>query len=260
MVSERNRNLELIKYINSLGIKINIGQNKARGNNGIFMHKGNDFRIDISKNLSEEQVLSVILHELAHYIHYTNDKKMKSLDFIFGDFNDDIKEELIEITVQKVPKEFALSLYEKKKILNNEIKHLACELKTVYSDFKLSEKYKPIEKTIPIPFKYLLSYDRIKFLTKIYSIDKLNEDSKLDKLQKDYIIIKSKQRKINRINSKINRLNRYYSNNSELFARFMESYFLNPELTKEKAPNAYKKIQTSDIKIIKDVENALIKK
>ena len=54
-----------------------------------------------------------------------------------------------------------------------------------------------------------------------------------------YITLKSKKRMLGRINSRISKLNRYYNAPTELFARFVELYFLLPLKTKEIAPNAY---------------------
>ena len=37
MADKRDRILELTKYIESLGVQVNLGKNKARGNKGIFL-------------------------------------------------------------------------------------------------------------------------------------------------------------------------------------------------------------------------------
>ncbi len=235
MACERNRIIELKKYLSSLGISVNIGKNKARGHKGIFMHSFDNFRIDISENVVQEDVLSVILHEFAHYIHYNSDKKLSSLDFIFGKVTDEIKEELIKITVDEIPKDFASALYTKKSKLSDEIKCLTKKMKTYRPEFKLSDKYFQTSCRLSYPVKYLLKYDRVKFGEKIYSVDKL-ADYNLCEEDILYLLIKSKQRGIKRINSRISRLNRYYNNPSELFARFLDSYYTNPEYTKTTAP------------------------
>ena len=41
MVSERNRIIRLKEYFESLGIEVNIGKNKARGNKGFFRGTNN---------------------------------------------------------------------------------------------------------------------------------------------------------------------------------------------------------------------------
>ena len=75
MACERNRIIVLKEYLSSLDINVNIGKNKARGHKGVFMRSFNNYRIDISDNVPEENVISVVLHEFAHYIHYSGDKK-----------------------------------------------------------------------------------------------------------------------------------------------------------------------------------------
>ncbi len=247
MACERNRILELTNYLSSLGIDINISRTKARGHNGIFMHKLNGFRIDISKNLSEEDIVPVMLHEFAHYVHYSYDKNLKSLDFIFGKLSDEQREELIKITVQKVPKEFAQKLYSVKDKVNKEIQLLSKKIKVTHKDFKLSESFKPIEKNLSNPLKYLLKYDRIKYFNKIYSVDKLDEDFSLNDTEINYIKLKSKQRYLKRVNSKINRLNKYYNNPTELFARFIELYYTNQDEAKKLAPMLCLKMKESKL-------------
>ena len=254
MACERNRILILKEYLSSLGISLNIGKNKARGHKGIFMRSFNNYRIDISDNVPEGNVISVVLHEFAHYIHYSGDKTLKTLDFFFDDFNDDIKEELIKITVNEVPKDFASALYSQKNGLSDEIKTLAKEIKLYESDFKLSEKYKKYEKRISYPYRYLLKYDRVKFGGKFYSVEKL-KDYPLSEDEILYLLIKSKQRAISRINSKISRLNKYYNSPSELFARFIASYYTNPEYTLVTAPLSSSVIKNTDNPYIKKLNN-----
>ena len=257
MVSQRNRVLELKKYLISLGIDINIGKNKARGHKGFFMHRFDNYRIDVSKDLDDDGVLSVLLHEFAHYVHYSYDSSLKSLDFIFNNFSDDIREELIKITIEDVSKDFATSLYCKKDILEKEIKTLANEIKQTYPDFKLSEGYGKIEKNFSNPLKYLLKYDRVKIFNKLYSVENLDADFSLNTEQKSYIILKSKQRFLKRINSRINKINRYYNNSSELFARFVEMYYMNPDKAHRLAPTACKIMRTSSIPHFKQIETII---
>ncbi len=243
MARERNRSLELKKYIESLGIDVNIGQTKARGNRGVFIHGKNRYRIDVAKNLSEEEILSVLVHEFAHYVHYKNDKSLKSIDFAFGQVDDEILDELISVTVQNVPKEFAASLFEAKKSASDEIQTLKKEIKTAYPDFKLSEKHRAIERGMSLAVKYLLKYDNVKIFNKIYSVNDLDSIEKLTEYQKKYIKLKSKQRYLSRINSKINKLNKYYNNPSELFARFCELYFSDNAKICELAPNSVREFK-----------------
>ena len=247
MASERNRSLELKEYFSKLGIDVNIGKNKARGHRGVFMHGFNNYRIDVSKNLDESSVLSTMLHEFAHFVHYKYDKSLQSLDFIFGDLTDDIKEELIKVTVQEIPKDFASELYSAKNNINSEIKILLNQIKLSLPNFKLSEKNKEIERTLPQPLRYLLKYDNVKYFNHLYSVNNIDSDYNLTETQKIYIKIKSKQRALKRINSKISRLNKYYNNNTELFARFVDAYYTKPEITRQIAPIACAKLQCSKI-------------
>ena len=257
MACERNRILELKDYLSSLGITLNIGKNKARGHKGIFMHSSDLCRIDISNDVKDEKLLSVILHEFAHYIHYNYDKKLSSLEFVFGNITDELKEELLKITVQDVPKDFASALYAKKEELSSEIKTMTLKIKDLCPDFKLSEKNKTIEKKIKGPLRYLLKYDRVNYWGKIYSMDR-TDDYELGDDVKLYLMIKSKQRAINRINSKINRLNKYYNNPSELFARFLDSYYTRGEYTKKTAPIASMCLEKSNIPYIEKLNNILV--
>ena len=56
-----------------------------------------------------------------------------------------------------------------------------------------------------------------------------------------YIRLKSCQKKQARISAKINRLKKYYSKPTELFARLVEGIYINPQQIKELAPNSYKR-------------------
>lgn len=239
MACERNRIVVLTQYLQSLGIDVNIGKNKARGNKGVFIGAKNKYRIDISKNLEEDKILSVIVHEFSHYVHFCYDKTLNSLEFIFDDYDEEIEEELINITVLSVPKDVASKLFDTKETLKKEIKELSALIKSNYSDFKLSTPLLPLERSLKIPVKYLLKYDRIRVFNKIYSIEKLKEDFEyLSEIQIAYIMIKSKQRMLKRINSRISKLNKYYNNPTELFARFAEYYFLKQEEALKIAPKA----------------------
>jgi len=245
MACERDRILKINEYLSSLGIKVNIGKNKARGHKGFFMHRFDNYRIDISKNLDDKAILSVILHEFAHFIHYSYDKTLLDLNFIFNNYSDDIREELINITIQDVPKDFAASLYNQKDQLNKELKILIDKIKQSYPHFKLSEKNKNIEKNIPFPLNFLLKYDNVKHFNNLYSISAL-EQTNLNEEAKIYIKIRFIQRNIKRINARINKLNKYYNTPTELFARFIDSYYTKPEYTKRLAPIACSCIKKSD--------------
>ena len=260
MACQRNRIIELQEYLSSLGISVNIGKNKARGHKGIFMHSFNNYRIDIAKNIGDENILSVIMHEFAHYVHYTYDNSLKSLGFVFGEMSDDINEELIKITVNEVPKEFAASLYEKEQVLKNELTGLTDKMRQLNPSFKLSVADKKMERALPLPVKYLLKYDRIKYFNKIYSIDGIENDFDLTSEALIYIKIKSMQRTLKRIRSRINRLNKYYNNPSELFARFVDAYYTKPDLAKKLAPKSCELMNKSNLSILEPVNKILLNK
>lgn len=120
MDSQRNRIIEISDYLQKLGIEVNIGKNKARGNKGFFKAISNKFRIDIAKGLDEETIVGVLTHEFAHYLHYCFDKKLQSLDFIFE--GNDLTEELIELTVASIPKSSISPIFELKEKIISEIK------------------------------------------------------------------------------------------------------------------------------------------
>ena len=63
---------------------------------------------------------------------------------------------------------------------------------------------------------------------------------------KQYLLLKSKQRYLRRINSRISKLNKYYNSLSELFARSIEIYFTDKNLMALKAKNL-KNIYDSEI-------------
>ncbi len=248
MACERDRIIALADYFNSLGINLNLLTTKARGNKGVFIRKSNGInRIDISKDADSEQILSIMLHEFAHFVHSQYDKTMNSLDFVFGEITEDIKEELVNVTLQAIPKEYISPLFKQKNKINSEIKKLASDIRAKHQNFKLSMRCKEIEKNFTTPMKYLLKYDRIKYFNKIYSVDNISEFKAITAVERDYILLKSKQRMIKRINSRINRLNNYYGAYNELFARFIELYYTNYERAAKIAPNLCKKMQCTKV-------------
>ena len=240
MDDKRNIIIALKNYIESLGVVVNIGKTKARGNKGFFLNRGvGSYRIDISKNIDDNATLSTLLHEYAHYIHYKYDSSLKTLDFIFNDFSGDIKEELINVTVQNVPKEFAKTLFNMKSEVAKEINMLFDKISQQYPDVKKTTGFKPLEKGIKLPAKYLLKYDCIKYLGKIYTVQNVEHDFEyLSNEQIYYIKMKSLQRKQARINTKIRKLNNYYNQPSELWARFFELFFVDNKCSNELAPKA----------------------
>ena len=114
MASERNRVSSLVEYIKSLGIEVNLEKNKAQGHRGFFKAIGQKFRIDISKGMTNECITRTLIHEFAHYIHFNYDKSLKSLEFIFGENWNEYLEDLINLTVDIIPKSSISPLFDKK--------------------------------------------------------------------------------------------------------------------------------------------------
>ena len=149
MVSKRNRYLDLINYLESCGIEINIGKNKAQGHKGFFKAVGEKYRIDISKNLSENELMGVLAHEFAHFVHYKYNKNLKSLDFIFTEYTEELEEELIRVTVELIDKHNIEPLFNKVQILKTEIKNSEDYLKKHCCTQNLSQISINIEKDRP---------------------------------------------------------------------------------------------------------------
>lgn len=146
MVGCRNRIIDLINYIESLGVEVNWGKNKAQGNKGFFRVKSDKYRIDISKSLSDEEALSVLVHEFCHYIHYINDKTLKSLDFLGINSNDDLTEELISITVESIPKKTVEPLFEAQRILKDNIRDIKEQNFNLFNQFELKTKQNALKR------------------------------------------------------------------------------------------------------------------
>ena len=114
------------------------------------------------------------------------------------------------------------------------IKELDNSIKKKHPDFKRSYSYKPIEKIIKkTDAKYLLKYDKVRvktFLfgtTKDYSIQTVDINfPQFESDIVDYLLLKSQQRLLRRISSRISKLNCYYRRPSELFARFIEGMYI----------------------------------
>ena len=238
MVSERNRILNVKNYIETLGIKVNLGKNKARGHKGFFKAQGNSLRIDISTGLDDSAVLRTLAHEFAHYIHYTYDNKLKSLDFLSENFSNEMLEEMLNLTVLSLPKDSVKPLFVQKEMLEKEIGVIRNELLLLFPTQKEDLIYKKIEQEInKHSYKYLIKYDNVKihtpFLIKTYSIHDLEAKESI----KLYLNLLSKQRLLKRIKSKIARANKYYNQPTELWARSFEYYATKSNIFFEKCPN-----------------------
>lgn len=241
---------KLIKYMRSVGVEVHTST-KARGNQGFFMKN----RIDISKNIPQERVIPTLIHEFTHYIHSKIEPFMErtggTIEKIFDD-NDAkfYKDELIEITkfVDKNSKFEKLNYH--KELLKNEMKDFEETIKERYPDFMRSKDFKEFDKYIKnSDARFLLKYDRVKLVkrglknkTVVYSIDNMENDFPgMPREFCAYIRLKSCQKRQTRISSKINRLTKYYSKPTELFARFAEGLYIDSQKVKELAPNSYKR-------------------
>jgi hypothetical protein len=236
---------QLIKYIRSLGVEVNTTTN-ARGHQGFYLKK----RIDISKNIPQERIIPTLLHEFTHYIHSQIEPEMEryggSLEKIFDTNRIDIfEQELLKITflVDKNSKFEKLELH--KNIIKNKIKEYEKIIKNKYPKFMRSKKFKEFDKYIKnSKAKYLLKHDRIKLISgflrrkeEIFTIDNIEKDfCDMPKEFIAYIRLKSCQKRQSRISSKINKLRKYYSKPTELFARYVEGLYLYPEKVTNTAP------------------------
>lgn len=258
MVDKRNSVIILKEYLEKSGISVNIGKNKARGNKGIFISKNKGFRVDVAKDLDENAIISTLIHEYTHFVHYKYEKSLSTYAFLFDVACDEIKEELLKVSVHYVPKESAKTLFDLKDAVMSEIKDLEYNLKLRCGDFKRSKPLNFIEKNLKNPLKYFLKYDKIKLGKNIYSIDNIRNDfPDITDAEIFYLRLKSKQRLQKRITSKISRLNQYYNKPSELVARFAELYFTNNELAKALAPKCTEIMSKTTVQEFKNLEKLL---
>lgn len=235
---------ELIKYFKNIGLTVNTGT-KARGHQGFFMKN----RIDVSKNIPESRIVPTLLHEFAHYIHYTIEPKMNitggSFEALFGESNEKIEKELFKVTNFVDENSLCVKLYEHKDRIKDKIKEYETIIKEDYPDFMRSKPFKAFDKYIKkSDAKYLLKYDRVKIikgfwkksqtLITVSSIEKDFPD--MPKSFATYIRLRSAQKKQSRVSARINKLHKYYSKPNELFARFIEGLYLDKDWVKALAP------------------------
>lgn len=243
MVSSRNTTLikkELIRYMSSLGLTVKT-VTKARGNKGFFK----EGRIDVSKTLDNDSAVKVLVHEFAHYINYKLDNKLKSLEAVFGVDNENLREELLKVTRFVDDNSRCMILNAEKDKLKQKIKNLTDVVKSTYPNFSLSDDFKEFKKYAKrTDLRYLEKYDRVKvqswFSYKIYSLADIRKDfPNIPEVFVAYLNLKSQQRKRAKISRRISKLNKYYSEPCELFARFVEGLYIDSDYVKELAPNAY---------------------
>lgn len=248
MVSTRNKTDikdELIRYILELGIDIKT-KTKARGHNGFFK----EGRIDISKSLDEHSFIKTALHEFGHYIHFCFDDKFKNAYYLFDCEIEPLLDELMCVTNFVDENSLCKKLVGEREKIKKSIKDLTASIRQVYPKFNPSEKLKQFSRyAMWSNLSYLENHDRVKlvswFSSKIYSISNVRKDfPNIPDVFVNYLKLKSKQRKRARITNKISKLNKYYSNPSELFARFIEGLYLDCDMVKALAPTAYERFLT----------------
>ena len=242
MVTESN----LIEYFESLGLEIHT-TTKARGHQGFFFNG----RIDISKNTPKDRVIPTLLHEFSHYIHSKIEKNIAktggSLKVLFNSCYD-FEDELFKVTNFVDEHSKCERLFKHKEMVKAEIKALDKKIKEDYPNFQRSKPFKEFNKAIRgTKLKYLLKYDRVRILPwfffgneVILSINSIEQDyPNLKPAFVNYLKLKSLMRKQKRISNRISKLQRYFRRPTELFARFVEGLYLDNELAKQLAPNAY---------------------
>lgn len=241
---------DLIKYLKTIGLDVHT-TTKARGHQGFYMKR----RIDISKNIPESRVIPTLLHEFAHYVHSRIEPFMErnggTLEVLFNTDNIKIIEaELLAVTNFVDSQSGCEKLNHHKKIIKDKILDYEKIIKNRYPKFMRSKKFKEFDKYIKkSKAKYLLKYDRVKLVSGL--LFKKVEVFTIDNIEKDftdmpvefaaYIRLKSCQKRQSRVSAKINRLQKYYSKPTELFARFIEGLYLDPCRVKMTAPQTYER-------------------
>ena len=240
----------VIDFLRALNIEVKTNT-KARGNNGLYQKN----RIDVARGLTEEQAIEVLVHEFAHHIHYKIDKDFLknggSLENIFNTSNIvEIREELINVT-NLIDKNSRLNIFLKaKEEASNQIKGMQSAIRKDYPNFMRSKKFPEFEKYIKgSDAKYLVKYDAIRIMQgfffkkeRILTVKNIETDfPDMPKAFQLYIRLCSMQRKQSKITRRIGKLNKYYEKPTELFARYVQSYFSTPETISTVAPNTTKR-------------------
>lgn len=241
---------ELIDYFKSVGLIVRT-TTKARGHQGFYLKN----RIDISSVTPKDRIIPTLLHEFTHFVHSKIEPYMEksggTLERIFNDNKTDkYFQELLDVThfVDKNSKFEKLNSH--KVIIKSKIKDYEKLIKNTYPKFLRSKKFKEFDKYIKrSQARYLLKYDRVKLVTgflfkgtRILSTESIENDfPDMPPEFTAYIRLKSCQKKLARISSKISRLKKYYSKPTELFARFVEGLYIDKEQVETLAPVSYKR-------------------
>jgi len=246
MAQERNcvNKKDFIKYLKSLGIDVH-NNTKARGHHGFCSQN----RIDVDKNLDDVSASKVLMHEFAHYVHFQLEPSLLSnggsLKVLFK--TDDtalIESELFKLSLKVFDSRVLNKIETMKADINNKIKEHKKIIVASFPNFKICSKFKEFNKFIKhSDAKYLLKYDRVQIKKfwfskkRIISIDSLNKDfPDMPEAFSSYIILKSLERRRNRLNSRLYKIKKYLRKPTELFARFVESYYSDYKETKLTAP------------------------
>lgn len=240
----------VIEFLRALNIEVKTNT-KARGNNGLYQKN----RIDVARGLTEEQAIDVLVHEFAHHIHYKIDKDFLknggSLENIFNTSNIvEIKEELKNVT-NLIDKNSRLNIFLKaKEDAANQIKGMQSAIRRDFPNFLRSKKFPEFEKYIKgSDARYLVKYDAIRLMQgfffkkeRILTVKNIETDfPDMPKAFQLYIRLCSMQRKQAKITRRIGKLNKYYEKPTELFARYVQSYFSTPETISTVAPTTTKR-------------------
>lgn len=239
----------ILDFLQKRNIEISL-KTKARGHLGFYCNE----KITISKNLSKEKRVSVLLHEFAHKIHSEIEpdkfKTGGTIEKIFHCLQKEtLEEELFKVTNFVDENSLCKNLEKMKNEYKEKVSFYEREIKKEFPNFVKSKKFKEYEKyqrKTKCKSKYFLKYDHIKivtpifFKTEFFSIEKIDEDfPQLPENFKNYMKLLSNYRKQKKVQNKIASLKRYYKKPTELFARFIEGLAKDEQIIEQLAPTAY---------------------
>ena len=235
---------DLIHYFKGLGIDVRTST-KARGHHGFYLKN----RIDVSKNISADKKVPVLLHEFAHYVHSKLEVGVErtggTLSCLFKTENPVIERELLAVTNFVDGNSLGKKLERHKDLIKDKINEYESIIKKDYPKFMRSKRFKEFEKYIKhSDAKYLLKYDRVKLIKGFwsksyttYTIDNLEKDfSDMPSAFAAYIRLHSYQKKQARVSARINKNRKYYMRPTELFARYVEGLYIDKEIVTQLAP------------------------
>lgn len=233
---------KLIFFLTKLGITVKTNT-KARSHQGCYFNN----RIDISIKTPKDKRVQTLIHEFAHKIHsdiepdiHKKNSQGGSLEKLFYCSEvSKIYEELVDVTNFVDKNSLFEELLEKREKIKKKIKKIEISIKEEYPEFQRSKDFvyaKNFFKKNKTDASYLLKHDRIILVSPIlrrksyYDIQNIDEDfPELPLVIRDFIRIKSLQRKQKAISVKINKFTKYYHRPTELFARFVEGLYLDCE-------------------------------